>query len=184
VNKGLDKEYAYQWSQGVGESLTFLIPNAYGGGAVSELGEDSHIAKLLKSKGASREQALAGAQSLPTYWGEKPFTSGPWYFGATVLFLFFLGAILLPGRTKWWLLSATLLLLLLSFGRHLPLVSDLFFHYFPLYNKFRAVESTLIVVSLLVPILAALGVNELIQRSSEAALNPQVKKSFLYVLLG
>lgn len=181
TDSGLDRQYAYQWSQGVGESLTFLIPNAYGGGSSSELDENSHIAKLLQSKGASREQAVSGAKSLPTYWGEKPFTSGPWYFGATVLFLFFLGALIVPGRFRWWLIAATVLMLLLSFGRHFPLISDLFFDYFPMYNKFRAVESTLIVVSLLVPILAVLAVHELISQKEAI---PGLDKKVLYVFAG
>lgn len=183
-DRGLDREYAYQWSQGIGESITFLIPNAYGGGATSELDENSHIAQLLQRKGASRDQALSGAQSLPTYWGEKPFTSGPWYFGAAVMFLFLLGAWIVPGRMRWWLLAASVLLLLLSFGRHFPLVSDLFFDYFPFYNKFRAVESTLIVVSLLVPILATLAVHELVSNRASGVQNPDKKALYVFAGLG
>jgi hypothetical protein len=160
--QGVDKEYAYQWSQGIGESITFLIPNAYGGGFTTQVKEDGHLVKLLQNNGASKEQAIAGARSLPTYWGEKPFTSGPWYFGASIVFLFILGLIFVKGRFKWWLAGSSLLFLLLAFGRHFPYVSDLFFNYFPMYNKFRAVESTLIILSLLVPILAVLGLNEVI----------------------
>ncbi len=179
--QGLDKEYAYQWSQGIGESITFLIPNAYGGGMTSALDENSNVGKLMLSQGATPEQARGAAQGLPTYWGEKPFTSGPWYFGAGVMFLFFLGAFIVKGRLKWWIVSSTVLFLLLSFGRHFPLVSDLFFDYFPMYNKFRAVESTLIMVTFLVPILAVLAVNELISRKDEV---PGLQKKLLYTLYG
>lgn len=162
ANHGVDKEYAYQWSQGIGETITFLIPNAYGGGFNTTVKEDGHLVKFLQNQGASKEQALAGARSLPTYWGDKPFTSGPWYFGAGVVFLFILGLIVVRGRLKWWLAGSAALFLLLSFGSNFPLVSDLFFDYFPMYNKFRAVESTLIILSLIVPILAVLGLNQII----------------------
>lgn len=178
---GVGKEYAYQWSQGLGETLTFLIPNAYGGGMSTKVKEDGNLVKLLQNNGATKEQAIAGAQGLPTYWGEKPFTSGPWYFGAGIMFLFVLGLIIVKGRLKWWLAGASLLFLLLAFGRHFPLVSDLFFDYFPLYNKFRAVESTLIVVSLLVPILAVLAVNELLNGADKIK---NFDKKLLWVFAG
>jgi hypothetical protein len=165
-NSGLDRDYAYAWSQGIGESLTFLVPNAYGGASgVAELGSDSEVAKALTSKGIPAEQVVPAMQQLyqmglSTYWGDKQFTSGPWYFGAIICFLFVLGLFIVKNRIKWWILSATLLCLLLSFGRHMPFLSDLFFNYFPLYNKFRAVESILVIASLLIPVLAILAVKE------------------------
>src|SRR5690606_23614337 len=94
------------------------------------------------------------AKGLPTYWGEKPFTSGPWYFGAGVFFLFVLGLVIVRDRLKYWIIAAGALAILLALGKHFPLVSDLFLDYLPLYNKFRAVESILVVVSILIPILA------------------------------
>ena len=164
-NNGLDKEYAYQWSQGVGESLTFLVPNAYGGASGANLDETSEVAKTLKAKGIPAEQVVPAMQQLSqlglsTYWGDKQFTSGPWYFGSIICFLFILGLFIVKHRIKWWILSATLLCLFLSFGRHLPFISDLFFNYFPLYNKFRAVESILVIAGFLVPVLAILSVKE------------------------
>lgn len=174
---GVDREYAYQWSQGVMENLTFLIPNAYGGGSGPNLDENSAVAKVLVAQGVPQDQALGFAQQMPTYWGDKPFTSGPWYFGAIVIFLFVLGLFIVNNRLKWWLLSATLLSLFLSFGRHLPFISDLFFNYFPLYNKFRAVESTLVLASLFIPILAVLALNEIVNRRSEI---PRLDKKVLY----
>lgn len=181
ADNGVSREYAYHWSQGVGESLTFLIPNAYGGGMSTRLDEQSHVAKLVMGKGADANQAAGFAANLPTYWGEKPGTSGPWYFGAGVMFLFVLGLIIVKGRLKWWLAGATALVLLLSFGRHFPLVSDLFFDYFPLYNKFRAVESVLIVATLLVPVLAVLAINELVTNGGKIK---NLDKKALYVLYG
>lgn len=165
-NNGLDREYAYQWSQGLGESLTFLVPNAYGGASGSgNLDEKSEVAKALSAKGIPAEQLMPAMQQLSqiglsTYWGDKQFTSGPWYFGAIICFLFVLGLFIVKNRIKWWILSASLLCLLLSFGRHLPFLSDLFFDYFPLYNKFRAVESILVITAFLIPVLAILTVKE------------------------
>ncbi len=181
ADNGVSREYAYQWSQGVGESLTFLIPNLYGGGSSTRLDGQSNVAKLVTGKGADPAQAAQFAASLPAYWGEKDFTSGPWYFGAGVVFLFVLGLFVVKGPLKWWLSGATLLLLLLSFGRHFPFVSDLFFDYFPMYNKFRAVESTLMVVTLTVPILAVLAVNELLKADGK---DKALGKKALYVLYG
>lgn len=181
ADNGVSREYAYQWSQGIGESLTFLIPNAYGGGSSTQLDERSNVGKLLISKGADPNQAAGFAANMPTYWGEKDFTSGPWYFGAGVIFLFILGVVIVKGPFKWWLLGTSLLMLLLSFGRHFPLISDLFFNYFPMYNKFRAVESTLMIVTLTVPILAILAVNEIVVRGSELQ---KLDKKLLYILYG
>jgi hypothetical protein len=178
---GVSRAYAYEWSQGVGETITFLIPNAYGGGSYPQLDGDSDVVKLLMSKGLSAQEAVGLAQRLPTYWGDKPFTSGPWYFGAAVMFLFVLGAFIVKSRLKWWLVGTTFLLLLLSFGRHFPLISDLFFDYFPMYNKFRAVESILVIVTLLVPILAVLAIQEVIDNKGD---QKRLEKLTLYVFAG
>lgn len=175
--QGVDREYAYQWSQGVMENITFLIPDAYGGGSGPKLDGDSEVVKVLTQQGVPANQAEAFAKQLPTYWGDKPFTSGPWYFGAIVIFLFVLGLFIVKGHLKWWLLSATLLSIFLAFGRHLPFISDLFFDYFPLYNKFRAVESTLVLASLFIPILAVLALNEIVNRHKEI---PKLDKKVLY----
>ncbi|MGX5690576.1 YfhO family protein [Arcticibacter tournemirensis] len=164
---GLDREYAYRWSQGVGECLTFLVPNAYGGESGKRLDKDSEVAKTLINKGIPEAQVdgalqqLQGMGLISTYWGEKPFTSGPYYFGAIITFLFILGLFVVHDRLKWWILGATVLTMFLSFGKNLPFLSDLFFNYFPLYNKFRAVESILAVTELLFPILAVLTIKEI-----------------------
>lgn len=175
--QGVEREYAYQWSQGIMENITFLIPNAYGGGSGPVLDEKSEVAKVLIENGVRADQAVGFAKQMPTYWGDKPFTSGPWYFGAIVVFLFVLGIFIVDNRLKWWLLSATLLSLFLAFGRHLPFISDLFFNYVPLYNKFRAVESTLVIASLFIPILAVMALNEILTRRKDIV---QLDKKVLY----
>lgn len=180
-SKGLDKEYAYNWSQGVGENLTFLIPNAYGGRTQNVLDENSNVGKFFTSLGVPSHQAAQFASGLPAYWGEKPFTSGPWYFGAVVVMFFILGIFIVNNRLKWWILSSVILSILLAFGKHFPLISDLFFDYFPLYNKFRAVESTLVLASLLIPVLAVLALNELLNIEK---LDKKLEKKIFYCFGG
>jgi hypothetical protein len=180
-SNGLSKDYAYEWSQGVGECLTFLVPNVYGGGSGTPLVQDSHVVKTLTDKGVDANQAQQFAQQLPYYWGEKAFTEGPWYFGAAVCLLFVFGLIIVKDRIKWWLLGAVILSMLLSFGRNWPIISDLFFNYFPLYNKFRAVESILVIASLCFPILAFLAINELINTKDKAPLFKKLLISFYIV---
>ncbi|MGO1648714.1 MAG: YfhO family protein [Sphingobacterium sp.] len=176
---GLDKEYAYAWSQGVGENLTFLIPNAYGGrNTGATLDGSSNAVKTLTQLGMPEGQAQQFANgALSTYWGEKQITSGPWYFGAGIIFLFILALFVVKDRLKWWILAATVLTILLALGRHWPLISDLFFDYFPMYNKFRAVESILVIPSVLIPLLAVLGVNEIITKGTAI---PDLDKKMLY----
>lgn len=159
-SKGLSKEYAYGWSQGVGESFTFFISDLYGGSHDKRLDDKSEVFKTLSGIGVPQDQAMGITQQMPTYWGEKSYTSGGYYFGAIICFLYVFGLFIVRSRLKWWILGTTVLFMLLSFGRHFSLVSDLFFDYFPLYNKFRAVESILAVVGLMVPILALLAIKE------------------------
>jgi len=182
-SNGLSKDYAYGWSQGVGECVTFLIPNAYGGeSGLSSLNiPKAAITQAFITKGATEEQAenavqQLGSMGVSTYWGEKQFTSGPFYFGAGVCFLFILGLLIVRDRIKWWILATVILTMLLSFGRNWPYVSDLFFNYFPLYNKFRTVESILAIAELCFPILAFLAIQEVIN-------NPDKKLILKKVLL-
>lgn len=181
-SSGLDKQYAYDWSQGIGENITFLIPNAYGGRSGGVLDRDAEVVKTMVGLGIPEAQAMQAADRMfPTYWGEKMFTQGPWYFGASVIFLFILGLVSVKDRIKWWIVGVTVLSILLAFGKHFPLISDLFFDYFPMYNKFRAVESILIIPAILIPLLAVLAVNELITRGDTI---PKLDKKVLYTFIG
>jgi hypothetical protein len=183
AKSGVARDYAYEFSEGVGETLTFLIPNAYGGATNGQASDDSRVAKLLVEKGADASQAQNIAQSLPLYWGDKRFTEGPWYFGAVVVFLFIFGLFVIKNRIKWWLLATVILTMLLSFGGNFPLISDLFFNYFPLYNKFRAVESILSVASLCFPIMAFLAIKEAIENPDKKTLFSKAKIA-LYITGG
>ncbi len=155
--KGLDLDYATAWSYGINETMTFLIPNYMGGASGYNLGSNSQLEKDLKKMGVPARQAKQFCQSAPTYWGEKAFTSGPVYIGAIVCFLFLLGLLIVGGPYKWALLIATLFSIVLAWGHNCMWLTELFFKYFPVYNKFRAVESILIVAEITMPLLGFLA---------------------------
>ena len=161
-SKGLNIDYATAWSEGIGETLTLLVPNYMGGATGYNLGEDSQLERDLIKMGVQRKQARQFAQQAPVYWGEKPFTSGPVYVGAIICMLFLLGLIIVPGPYKWAILVATIFSVLLSWGRNFMWLTELFFNYFPMYNKFRAVESILVVAEITMPLLGFLGLREIV----------------------
>ena len=178
---GLDREYITQYSYGIVESLNLLVPRLFGGGSVEQLGEDSRTYRYLIDQGVSRSQALEFSNNLQLYWGDQPIVAAPPYIGAVVLFLFFLGMLLVRGRAKWWLAGASLLALMLSWGKNFPLLTDLMIDYFPFYDKFRAVSSVQILLELCAPILAVLALR--------AWANPVIKQTtkqrgLLYSFLG
>jgi len=146
---GLDKEYALAWSYGKAETMTLLIPNFYGGASGNPVGKKSESYKFLKQNGYGDKEA----QIVPTYWGAQPFTSGPVYIGATVCFLFVLGLFLISGPLRVWIIAATILSLLLSWGKNFVEFTDIFFYYVPMYNKFRAVAMILVIAGLTLPLL-------------------------------
>lgn len=150
--KGLDLEYATAWSYGRAESWNLLVPDFMGGDSGATFADDGATARALAPYGLD---GLAG--QLPRYWGDQPYTAGPTYLGAAALLLALMGLLLAPGRYRWWLLGASLLMLLLAWGRHFEWLTRLAFDYLPLYNKFRTVSMTLTVVQWTVPVLAAVA---------------------------
>ena len=158
--KGLDVAYATQWSYSPGETPNLLIPNYNGGSTGGELSKKSETYKVLKSNFQGADQII---KQLPLYWGPQPFTAGPMYLGAISIFLFVLGLILLRGAIKWWIASVSLLALLLSWGSNLLPVTEFFFNYIPLYNKFRTVSMVLAILQITVPLLAILTVDKLLK---------------------
>ena len=161
INKdGLSKDYAFEYSYGINESLSFLIPNVLGGSSAGSLTKDSETFKYLQKGGVPNATQII--KQLPLYWGEQAFTAGPVYFGAIVMFLFVFGLFLVRGKYKWWILISFLLTLMLSWGKHFETLSYIFFDYVPMYNKFRAVSSILTVTSLLIPLLAAMAIKEML----------------------
>ncbi|MFS4455717.1 YfhO family protein [Maribacter sp. 2304DJ31-5] len=157
---GLSKEYITQWSYGISESLNLFVPRLFGGASEENLGEDSKSYNYLIDKGLPRSSALNFVSGVPLYWGEQPGTSGPAYIGAIIFFLFILGLFLARGKHKWWLLSGTVLSLVLSWGKNFSALTDFMIDYFPLYDKFRAVSSIQVILELCVPLLAILALHE------------------------
>jgi hypothetical protein len=156
--KGLDKDYATQWSYGIAETMTLLIPNFHGGASQGELSTDSETYNALKRS----PNAKKIIKSLPLYWGDQPIVSGPTYAGAIVIFLFLLSLFLLKGRFKYWILSLTVLSIFLAWGKNFMPLTELFLDFFPGYNKFRAVSMILIVAEFTLPLLAFLALNNFI----------------------
>lgn len=156
---GLNKDYALEWSYGKLETMTLLVPKFFGGASSQVISKDSETMQIFKQRGIRSEEA-------PTYWGDQPFTGGPVYLGAIVCFLFLLGAFLVKGTLRTWLIVGTIFSILLSWGRNFTPLTDLFFHYFPMYNKFRVVSMMLIVAQLTVPMLGILGLHKILSKES------------------
>ena len=150
--KGLDLDYATAWSYGIEEMPNLLIPNFNGGSSAGAINpDDSEVYDLLKAAGQPHLKETMKA--LPFYWGPQPFTAGPMYMGAVSIFLFILGLCLIKGREKWWILVATILAVLLSWGSHFMWFTKLWFDFAPFYNKFRTVSMSLIVLQVTIPLL-------------------------------
>jgi len=162
VTSGLSKEYITQYSIDLPETFNLLIPRFYGGGSRENLGKDSETYDFLKDK-IGRTQAKEFSENVPTYWGEQVIIEAPAYIGAVLIFLFVLGAFLVKGKVKKWLLAATVFSILLSWGRHFSILTDFFIDYIPLYNKFRAVSSIQVIAELAVPLLGIIGLNEFLK---------------------
>ena len=156
---GLDKEYITQWSYGVDETLTLLVPNYKGGASVA-----INQSEVAMTKANPRYSSLYG--SLSQYFGTQPGTSGPVYVGAFVLFLFLLGCFIVKGPMKWALLGATLFSIILSWGKNFMPVTDFFIDYVPMYNKFRAVSSILVIAEFTIPLLAMLALKKIMEQPS------------------
>ena len=165
--KGLDIDYATAWSYGIDESWNMLIPDFMGGDSGATFSKDGEVAESLKRLGADRRTAEQIAQQLPTYWGEQPYTAGPTYIGAIVIFLALLGLLLADDRNRWWVLAATILAILMSWGYHAMWFTELCFNYLPLYNKFRAVSTALVVVEWSAPLLAGMALWQVWQKWEE-----------------
>ena len=165
--EGLDLKYATDWSYGVGETMTLLIPNWEGGASGYDLGKDSQLSQAMRRQGVDKRNAEAFCAHAPTYRGEKMFTSGAVYVGAIICFLFVLGLIIVPGPYKWALLFATLMSIFLAWGRNMMGLTEWFFNYFPMYNKFRAVESILVVAEITMPLLGFMGLQRIVSGEIE-----------------
>jgi hypothetical protein len=155
TSSGLDRDYITQWSYGIDETWTLLVPNTKGGASVP----------LAENKDAMKKadpNYVSIYQQLGQYWGNQPMTAGPVYVGAFVLMLFVLGLFIVKGPLKWGLLVATILSILLSWGRNFMPFTDFFIDYVPMYAKFRTVASILVVAEFTIPLLAMLALKEVV----------------------
>lgn len=170
ASDGLDIDYAYAWSYGKGETYTLLVPGSYGGGSGETVGTDSEFYKTFRQKQA------------PLYWGDQPFTSGPVYFGAIVIFLFVLGMFVVKGPERWWILLATILSILMAWGKNLMGFNSFLFDHLPLYNKFRTPSMSLVMANVTMVIMAVLALKAIFDKE-----NPVDKKKLnlgLYISTG
>jgi hypothetical protein len=160
---GLDRDYAFEWSSGVAESFTFLVPNFYGGASGNYTGQNSDLEIALRQNNVPEAQIAQYTRGLLGYWGPQPFTSGPVYAGALVVFFFVLGILYADKRYTAWLVAATVLSIVLSWGKHFPSVNYFLFDYLPMYNKFRAVSMAVVIALMAMPLLGCLGLEKLLQ---------------------
>ncbi len=157
---GLDIDYAYQWSYGKMEAFTLLIPNFAGGSSTYKIGKETKTYKALSQIGQTQ-----AAQSMPMYWADnqyKTFTSGTVYAGAIICFLFVLGLIIVKRPERWWILGATIMSLILAWGRNLYGINEFLFNNLPLYNKFRTPEMALIIANMTMALLGMLAIKEIV----------------------
>lgn len=177
---GLDKDYATGWSYGVMETFTVLIPNFNGGSSQGALTESSNVYKALKENNIDNNQAQNVIRALPLYWGTQPGVAGPVYAGAIIIFLFIFALFIVDNKYKWWLLSATILSVLLAWGKNFMPFTDFFLNYVPGYNKFRAVSMTLVMAELCIPLLAILG----LQKAFSGETDKKKLIKYLYYSIG
>ncbi|MFM2386563.1 MAG: hypothetical protein RL660_1320 [Bacteroidota bacterium] len=177
---GLDVEYAFRWSNGIGETFSTLIAGLYGpmSPSVNVYGEGK-TAEAVAELGLppqQTEQLLRQLSQLPRYWGPQPFLSGPVYFGAAVFFLFILGMLVVKDSNRWWILACTIVMVILAWGKHFGLNFFLFDH-LPGYNKFRTPSMALSLPQIFFPLLAALGLQKIFDSEEDA--NTLIKKLFI-----
>ena len=166
TSSGLERDYITQWSYGIGETWTLLIPNTKGGASVP-------LSMNTTAMKHADENYISIYQQIGQYWGEQPGTSGPVYVGAFVMMLFILGLFIVKGPVKWALLAATILSILLSWGRNFMGFTDFFIDYVPMYAKFRTVASILVIAEFTIPLLAMLALKKLLDEPEQ--MKPRMK---------
>lgn len=178
-SSGLDKDYAFAWSYGKAETLSLLVPDINGGASGGWLSPNSNLYKAIQTNAPQAQLEAKGIQAQ-TYWGDQPFTSGPVYFGAIICFLFVLGMFVIKSPVKWVLFVATIFFVFLSWGHNFESFNDWFFYHFPMYNKFRAVSTALVVPALTMIIVAVWGLKEFLEETED---KKKLQQS-LYISLG
>ena len=173
-NSGLDRDYVFNWSYGILESFTFLIPNFSGGASQQTLEIDSHLGKALSQNGMTRDQVNNQLKAAPTYWGDQPITAGPTYAGAIMCFLFILGILIVEPKIRNWILVACLFSILLAWGKNLAWFNYALFDYFPGYDKFRSVSMAIVIFLVGVPLLSMLALETLFNGTKNQMMKPLI----------
>ena len=166
TSSGLERDYITQWSYGIGETWTLLVPNTKGGASMP-------LAQSEKAMEKADQDFLPIYQQIGQYWGEQPGTSGPVYVGAFVMMLFILGLFIVKGPMKWALLAVTILSILLSWGKNFMGFTDFFLDYVPMYAKFRTVASILVIAEFTIPLLAMLSLKKFLDEPEQ--MKPRMK---------
>ncbi len=175
---GLDFDYITTYSYGKLESFNLFIPAFMGGGSSDEFPEDSKAIDQIMKEGASPKEATEFVnRQIPLYWGDQPIVAAPAYVGAVILLLAVMALFLIRGRLKWWIVAGFTLSLLLSWGKNFSFLTEFFINYVPLYNKFRAVSSIQVIIELVLPILAVVGLHQFFNDFQK---KEQKKKALLY----
>ena len=177
---GLDKDYATDWSYGVAETFTLLIPNFHGGASQGALTTDSETYQAIK-RSPNAKQLI---KRLPLYWGDQPLVSGPTYAGAIVVFLFFIGLFFIKSEMRIWLVIATIMSILLAWGKNFMGLTEFFLDYFPGYNKFRAVSMILVVAEFTIPLLGFIALNNFLKSDKLASEKKRILKLAFYITGG
>ncbi|PKH51016.1 hypothetical protein CXF68_10130 [Tenacibaculum sp. Bg11-29] len=180
---GLDKSYITEYSYGIAETFNLIIPRFMGGGTVEKLGEDSNFYQVLEQN-AGKSVAKDYSNSVLTYWGTQPIVEAPAYIGVILFFLFFLGVFLVKGKLKYWLVSATIFSIVLSWGKNFAGVTNFFIDYVPLYNKFRAVSSIQVIAELCVPLLGIIALRDFFSSKFSLEEKENALKKAFYILGG
>ena len=178
TSSGLDRDYITQWSYGIDETLTLLVPDAKGGASVPLSKNATAMAKADPQIQSMIPQLY---DAFPQYFGTQPGTSGPVYVGAFVLFLFILGLFIVKGPMKWALLAATVLSILLAWGHNFMGFTNFFLDYIPMYAKFRTVASILVIAEFTIPLLAALALKKIVDEPD--VLSKQMKFAYISLAL-
>ena len=173
-NPGLDKDYVFNWSYGVMESFTFLIPNFSGGASQQTLATDSHLGKALSQNGMTRNQVSNQLKAAPTYWGDQPITAGPTYAGAIMCFLFILGILIVDPKIRNWILVACIFSIFLAWGKNLEWFNYALFDYFPGYDKFRSVSMAIVIFLVGVPLMSMLALETLFNGTKNQMVKPLI----------
>ncbi len=180
---GLDKDYITEYSYGIAETFNLIIPRFMGGGTIDKFDENSNFYQVLE-RYAGKKVAKDESSRVLSYWGTQPIVEAPAYIGAILFFLFFLGVFLVKGRLKYWLVSATIFSIILSWGKNFPLVTNFFIDYVPLYNKFRAVSSIQVIAELCVPLLGIIALRDFFSSNVTSEEKENALKKAFYVLGG